>query len=76
MFRDVELDSDENPLVLANEDDWLNGLTICTRGPQAEWRWRIGLSVREPSGELVLQMTNVAPWGEETRAVRMICTRR
>ena len=44
-------------------------------GPQAEWRWRIGLSIREPSGELVLQMTNVAPWGEEVRAVRMICAR-
>jgi hypothetical protein len=44
-------------------------------GPQAEWRWRIGLCLREPSGELVLQMTNIAPWGEETRAVRMICAR-
>jgi len=32
--------------------------------------------VREPSGELVLQMTNVAPWGEEQRAVRMVFTRK
>jgi hypothetical protein len=39
------------------------------------WGWRINLCVREPSGELVLQMTNIAPWGEEMRAVRMVCTR-
>jgi hypothetical protein len=45
-------------------------------GPQSDWGWRIGLSVRAPSGELVLQMTNVAPWGEEVRAVRMICQRK
>ena len=44
-------------------------------GPQADWRWRIGLSFRVPTGELVLQMTNVAPWGEEARAVRMTWTR-
>jgi len=25
---------------------------------------------------LVLQMTNVAPWGEEVRAVRMVFTRK
>ena len=42
-------------------------------GPDADWGWRIGLSHRTPSGELVLQMTNIAPWGEEARAVRMIC---
>jgi hypothetical protein len=45
-------------------------------GPDAEWGWRIGVSVRAPSDELVLQMTNVAPWGEEVRAVRMTCQRR
>lgn len=44
-------------------------------GPQQGWRWRIGLFFREPTGELVLQMTNVAPWGEEARAVRMTCSR-
>jgi hypothetical protein len=44
-------------------------------GPDSDWGWRTGLSLREPSGELVLQMTNVAPWGEEARAVRMTCTR-
>ena len=44
-------------------------------GPQSEWRWRTGLSLRAPTDELVLQMTNIAPWGEEARAVRMICTR-
>lgn len=38
------------------------------------WGWRIGLAER-PTGELVLQMTNVAPWGEEARAVRMVFTR-
>lgn len=40
-------------------------------GPQLDWGWRIALSLREPTGELVLQMTNIAPWGEEARAVRM-----
>lgn len=44
-------------------------------GPEAEWGWRIGLSLRAPTGELVLQMTNIAPWGEEARAVRMVCQR-
>lgn len=42
-------------------------------GPQADWAWRISLSQR-PSGQLVLQMTNIAPWGEEARAVRLTCT--
>ncbi len=40
-----------------------------------DWGWRIALSVRPAGGELVLQMTNIAPWGEEARAVRMICKR-
>ena len=40
-----------------------------------DWHWRTTLSER-PSGELVLQMTNVAPWGEEQRAVRMVFTRK
>ena len=35
------------------------------------WAWRTILSVR-PDGALVLQMTNIAPWGEEGRAVRMV----
>ena len=35
------------------------------------WRWRIALSER-PDSSLVLQMTNIAPWGEEGRAVRMV----
>jgi hypothetical protein len=39
-----------------------------------DWGWRITLSQR-PTGELVLQMTNIAPWGEEARAVRMLLTR-
>jgi len=41
-------------------------------GPDSDWGWRIGLSLRTPTGELVLQMTNIAPWGEEARAVRMV----
>jgi len=44
-------------------------------GPDADWGWRIALNLRTPSDELVLQMTNIAPWGEEIRAVRMICER-
>lgn len=45
-----------------------------TYGPDHDWGWRIGVSQR-PSGELVMQMTNVAPWGEEGRAVRVVCSR-
>ena len=37
------------------------------------WGWRMQLSQR-PDDALVLQMTNIAPWGEETRAVRMTFT--
>lgn len=35
------------------------------------WGWRIKLAER-PDGSLVLQMTNITPWGEEVRAVRMV----
>lgn len=44
-------------------------------GEQLEWGWRIGLFYREPTQQLVLLMTNIAPWGEEIRAVRMILDR-
>ena len=43
-------------------------------GDGPEWGWRISLAQR-PGAELLLQMTNIAPWGEEGRAVRMICKR-
>ncbi len=46
-----------------------------TYGENAEWGWLLGLSHRTPTGELVLQMTNIAPWGEEARAVRFTCQR-
>lgn len=46
-----------------------------TYGPESDWGWRMGLSLRTPTGELVLQMTNIAPWGEEARAVRMVGAR-
>lgn len=46
-----------------------------TYGPNSDWGWRIALLFRTPTGELVLQMTNIAPWGEEVRAVRMVCSR-
>lgn len=39
------------------------------------WGWRIYVSRRPESDELVLQMTNITPWGEDVRAVRMICRR-
>ncbi|HEU5072602.1 MAG TPA: hypothetical protein VFU02_00480 [Polyangiaceae bacterium] len=45
-------------------------------GPDADWGWRIGLSFRAPTAELVLQMTNITPWGEEARAVRMVAQRK
>ncbi len=37
------------------------------------WGWQSKLSER-PDNTLVLQMTNIAPWGEEGRAVRMVFT--
>jgi hypothetical protein len=40
-----------------------------------DWGWRIALSLRTPTGQLVLQMTNITPWGEHGRAVRMVCSR-
>ncbi|MEZ5290651.1 MAG: hypothetical protein R2745_06185 [Vicinamibacterales bacterium] len=47
--------------------------------PGPPWGWRIFASLRPADGDapeaLVLQMTNIAPWGEETRAVRMIARR-
>lgn len=39
------------------------------------WGWQSKLSQR-PDGTLVLQMTNIAPWGEEGRAVRMVFSRK
>jgi len=38
------------------------------------WGWQSKLSER-PDGCLILQMTNITPWGEEERAVRMAFTR-
>lgn len=52
------------------------GAMVSVRCAYAEtWGWRITLCFREPTGQLVLQMTNVTPWGEEARAVRMACKR-
>ena len=42
--------------------------------PGPDWGWRIGMAQR-PSGERVLQMTNVASRGEEGRAVRLVTTK-
>ena len=38
------------------------------------WSWQSKLTER-PDETLVLQMTNITPWGEEGRAVRMIFSR-
>ena len=49
-------------------------------GEGPRWGWRMMLSLRPPFAgapeSLVLQMTNIAPWGEEARAVRMVAARR
>lgn len=42
--------------------------------PGPDWSWRSKLSQR-PDDTLVLQMTNITPWGEEGRAVRMVLKR-
>ena len=44
-------------------------------GDGPPWGWRITVSLRTDGDELVLQMTNIKPTGEEGRAVRMICKR-
>jgi hypothetical protein len=46
-----------------------------TVGDSPAWGWRIYVSLRPDSDELVVQMTNITPWGEDGRAVRMICKR-
>ena len=43
-------------------------------GEGPRWGWLTTLSLR-PTEELVLQMTNITPWGEDGRAVRMVCKR-
>lgn len=49
---------------------------LCLEGVYQEvWGWRIAMCFRNSTGELVVQMTNIAPWGEECRAVRMIVQR-
>jgi hypothetical protein len=45
-------------------------------GDGPPWGWEITVALRPGGDELVLQMTNVAPWGEHGRAVRMIVRRR
>lgn len=55
-----------------------------TYGGEPAWGWRIVVALRpdlaaieagQPPGrgELLVQMTNLAPWGEEVRAVRFVC---
>jgi hypothetical protein len=39
------------------------------------WGWRSLVCLR-PTGELVLEMINVCPWGEEARAVHLVAQRR
>jgi hypothetical protein len=63
----------ESPALIA-----LLGSYQAGEGPP--WGWRLLLSLRPPwegaPERLVLQMTNITPWGEEARAVRMIGERR
>lgn len=49
------------------------GTYAAGEGPR--WGWGITVSYRPDTDELVVQMENVAPWGEHGRAVRMICRR-
>lgn len=48
------------------------GAYAAPSGP--DWHWRIALALR-PSGELVIQMWNGTPWGEEHRAVELVAQR-
>ena len=53
----------------------LNVLGTYGAGDGPDWGWRTTLSIRTPTGELVMNMTNIASWGEEGRAVRMTCAK-
>jgi hypothetical protein len=59
-----------------NVDGWglLEVAGTYAAGDGPPWGWQTTLSLR-PTGELILQMTNVTPWGEHGRAVRMVCQR-
>jgi hypothetical protein len=62
------------PVELTPIDDALGIVTAgysYPAGTGPDWHWRIKLTQR-PDSTLVLAMTNIAPWGEEARAVRMI----
>ena len=66
-----------DPVALRPEGDALAIFAVeyaYPAGDGPDWHWRMRLSQR-PDGLLVLQMTNVAPWGEEARAVRMVFER-
>jgi hypothetical protein len=68
----------KTPLVCAGTAG--SGPLLSVRGayPAPEgppWGWRTVVSVRD-SGELVLQMINVPPWGEEQLAVLLVAQRR
>ncbi|MEO0437330.1 MAG: hypothetical protein AAF098_10515 [Pseudomonadota bacterium] len=61
------------PVSCAREERWslLSLYYTYPAGEGPDWGWRLAISQR-PDDSLVLQMTNIAPWGEEQRAVRMI----
>ncbi len=50
-------------------------LALRQDGTDCSDSWHSPTRMGCPSDELLLQMTNVAPWGDEARAVRMICKR-
>ena len=64
-----EIITDTDPLARVNVMSYPAG-----EGPDWGWRLRVCLRTMGPE-RLVLQMTNVTPWGEEARAVRMTCER-
>jgi len=57
-------------------DDWglLSLRTTYGAGEGPDWGWHTSFALR-PTGQLVMQMTNVTPWGEHGRAVRMVFER-
>ena len=59
-----------------HDDDWglLSLRSTYGAGDGPDWGWHTTLALR-PSDQLVLQMTNVTPWGEHGRAVRMVFDR-